>query len=88
MRPGSLTAFGAYAMGDQFLSSAGTGRNCALSLSLSLSMKVPNPRAVLDKNLGPMGPEFLSNIGAGAWRKVLTDSSSLLDKFLSATLAG
>ena len=69
-------------MGDQFLSSAGTGRNCVLS------MKVPNPSPVLDKNCAPMGPEILSSTGAGVWRKApkaFPHSSSVLNKFQSAT---
>ena len=69
-------------VGDRFLSSTGTGRNCALPI------RVPNCSPTLDKILAPIGPEILSNTGAGVWRKVPTafpDSSSVLDKFQSAT---
>ena len=61
----SLEAFPAenpekvFKMGDRFLSSAGTGKNRALSVRL------PNPSPVLDKNRAPMGPEILSSTGAG-----------------------
>ena len=68
-------------MGDRFLSSAGTGKNCAVP------MRFPNRNPVLDKNLAPMGPGILSSTGAGAWRKApmaFPDSSSVLDKFQSA----
>ena len=44
-------------MGDQFLSSAGTGGNCARP------MRLPDPSPVLDKNRAPMGPEILSSTG-------------------------
>ena len=70
-------------MGDRFLSSAGTGKNCALP------MRVPNPSPVLDKNRAPMGPEMLSSTGAGICRKApkgFPASSSVLDKFQSAIL--
>ena len=50
-------------MGDLFLSNAGTGGNCASP------MRLPGPSPALDKNRAPMGPEFLSNTGAGVWRK-------------------
>ena len=69
-----------------FLSSAGTGKKCALSLSLYLSMRLSNPSLVLDKNRAPMGPEIISNTGAGVWRKApkpSPDSSSVLDEFQS-----
>ena len=65
-------------MGDQFLSSAGTGGNCACP------MRLPDPSPVLDKNCAPIGPEILSSTGAGVWRKApmaFPDSSSVLDKF-------
>ena len=68
-------------MGDRFLSSAGTGKNCARP------MRLPDPSPVLDKNRAPMGPEILSSTGAGVWRKApmaFPDSSSVLDKFQSA----
>ena len=68
-------------LGDRFLSSASTGKNCALS------MKFPDRNPVLDKNRAPMGPEILSNTGAGVWRKApiaFPRSSSVLDKFQSA----
>ena len=52
-------------MGDRFLSSAGGGRNCVLS------MRVPNPSPVLDKNCAPMGPEILSSTGAGSGERLL-----------------
>ena len=73
-----------YRMGDQFLSSAGTERNCASP------MRLPDPNPVLDKNRAPMGPEILSSTGAGVWRKApmaFSDSSSVLDQFQSATEA-
>ena len=44
--------------GDRFLSSAGTGKNCVLS------MRVPNPSPVLDNECAPMGPE-ISRLGSG-----------------------
>ena len=50
--------------------------------------KVPNPSPALDKNCAPMGPEFLPSTGAGVWRKApkaFPDSSSVLDKFQSAS---
>ena len=40
------------------------------------------------KNRAPMGPEILSNTGAGVWRKApmaFLDSSSVLDRFQSAS---
>ena len=67
--------------GDRFLSSAGTGKNCALS------MRFPDRSPVLDENRAPMGPEILSSTGAGVCRKApktFPDSSSVLDKFQSA----
>ena len=67
-------------MGDRFLSSAGTGKNFALS------MRVLNPSPALDKNPAPMGPEILSGTGAGVWRKApkaFPDSSSVLDQLQS-----
>ena len=67
-------------MGDRFLSSAGAGKNCALSI------RFPDRSPVLDKNRAPMGPEILSSTGARAWRKApmaFPDSSSALDKFQS-----
>ena len=60
-------------MGDRFLSSAGAGGNCALS------MRVPKCSPVLDKNCAPMRPEILSSTGAGVGRKApkaFPDSSS------------
>ena len=74
-------------LGDRFLSSAGTGRNFALSLSMRVAK---NCSPVLDKNPAPMGPEILSSTGAGVWSKApkaFPDSSSVLDKFQSATIA-
>ena len=68
-------------LGDRFLSSAGAGENCALSMRLS------SPSPVLDKNSAPLGPEILSSTGAGVWRNApmaFSDSSSVLDKFQSA----
>ena len=50
----------------------------------SLSMKLPNPSPVLDKNRAPMGPEILSSAGARVWRKApkaFPDYNSVLDKF-------
>ena len=77
---GNLKAtFFAY-MGDGLLSSAGAGRSCGLS------MRLPDPSPVLDKNRAPMGPEILSSTGAGVWKKApmaFPDSSSVLDKFQS-----
>ena len=73
-----MVPFSRMYMGDRYLSSAGTGKNCALS------MRVPNPSPVLDKNRAPMGPEILSSTGAGVWRKApkgFPDSSFVLDKF-------
>ena len=70
-------------VGDRFLSSAGTGRN------FGLSMRVPNPSPVLDKNPAPMGQEIFSSTEAGVWRKApkaFPDSSSAPDKFQSAIL--
>ena len=70
-------------MGDRFLSSARTGKNCALS------MRFPDHNPVLAKNRAPMGPEILSSTGAGVCRKppqAFPDSSSVLDKFQSAIL--
>ena len=70
-------------MGDYFFCSAGTGKNWALS------RRVPNRSPVMDKILARMGPEFLSSTGAGVWRKApvaFLDSSSALDRFLSANL--
>ena len=67
-------------LGDQFLSSAGTERNC------SSPMRLPDPSPVLDKNRAPMGPEIISSTGAGVCRKAtmaFPDSSSVLDKFQS-----
>ena len=68
-------------MGDRFLSSAGAGGNCARP------MRLPDS-PVLDTNHAPMGPGILSSTGAGVWRKApmaFPDSSSVLDKFPSAT---
>ena len=51
-------------------------------------MRLPNPSPVLDKNRAPMGPEFLSSTGARVWREApnaFSDSSSVLDKFQSAS---
>ena len=73
--------FGLQQVGDRFLSSAGTGKNCALS------MRVPSPSPILDKSRARIGPEILSSTGAGVWRKApkgFPDSSSVLDKFQSA----
>ena len=64
-------------MGDRFLSSAGTGRTCALSLRFADRSPVP------DKNPAPMGPEILSS-GAGVCRRApmaFPDSSSVLINF-------
>ena len=69
-------------MGDRFLSGAGTGKSCALS------MRVPNPSPALDKIRALVGPEILSSTVAGVWRKApkgFQDSSSVLDKFQSAS---
>ena len=60
---------------------AGTGKKC------TLSMRVPNPSPVLDKNRAPTGPEMLSSTWAGVWRrapKAFPDSSSVLEKLQSA----
>ena len=79
--PLKLTEVSTRVMGDQFLSSASAGGNCARS------MRLPDPSPVLDKNRAPMGPEMLSSTGAGVWRKTpmaFPDSSSVLDKLQSA----
>ena len=63
-------------VGDRFLSGAGTGKNC----SLSLSLRVPNAGTVLAKNRAPMGPELVSSIGAGVLGKApegFPDSNSV-----------
>ena len=56
----------------------------ALSLSLSLSMRFPDRSPVLEKKKrSPMGPEILSNTGAGICKKApkaFPDSSCVLDK--------
>ena len=73
----NLAAQRTVSMGDQFLSSVGTGENCAVSMS------VPNPSPVLDKDRAPMGLDILSSTGARVWRKApkaFPDSSSALDK--------
>ena len=60
---------------------------CRYWEDFALSMRVPNPSPVLDKNPAPMGPEILSSTGAGVWRKApmaFPDSSSVPDKFQSA----
>ena len=70
-------------MGNRFLSSAGTGTNCALPI------RVPNSSPVPDKNRAPIGPEILSSTGAGVWveaPKAFPDSSSVLDNFQSAIM--
>ena len=70
-------------MGDRFLSSASTGKNCALS------MMFPDLSPVLDKNHAPMSPEMLSSTGAGVCRKApkaFPDSSSVLNQFQSGSL--
>ena len=51
-------------------------------------MRLPDPSPVLDNRRAPMGPESLSSTGVGVWRKApmaFPDSSSVLDKFQSAT---
>ena len=53
---------------------AGTGTTCALS------MRVSDPRPVLDKNRAPLNLIILSSAGAGVWRKApkaFPDSSSV-----------
>ena len=50
-------------------------------------MRTPNPSPTLDKNLASMGPEILSSIGVGVWRKapeVFPDSNTTLDTFQPA----
>ena len=59
---GELTVVGRL----QATSSAGTGKNCALS------MRVPNPRPVLDKNRVPMGAEIYPVPGLGSGGRLLT----------------
>ena len=54
-----------FMLGDRFLSSASTGKSCALA------MRVPNPSPVLDKNPAPMGPEISSSTGPEVYRKHL-----------------
>ena len=49
-------------------------------------MRVPDRSPILDEKSAPMamGPETLSNAGAGVWRKApvaFPDSRSVLDKF-------
>ena len=78
----SSILFIVHSLGDRLLSSASTGKNCVLSIRFS------DPSPVLDKNRAPMGPEILSSTGAGVCRKApkaFSDSSSVLDKFLSVT---
>ena len=73
---GSLEIFSF--LGGWFLSSAGAGKNCSLSMRLSSSSPV------LDKHSAPLGPDILSSTGAGVWRKApkaFPDSSSVLDTF-------
>ena len=56
----------------------------------TLSVRVPYPNPVLDKNRAPMGPEMLSNTWAGVWRKApkaFPDSNSALDKFCEERLS-
>ena len=70
-----------WVLGDRFLSSAGTGKNCALPA------RVPNSNPVLDTISAPLGPESLSSTGTGVGGKApkaFPDSSSVLDQFLSA----
>ena len=60
-----------------------------IALSLSLTLRFPDPSQVVDKNLATMGPEILFSTGVGACRKApkpkaFPDSSSALDKFQSA----
>ena len=52
-------------LGDRFLSSTGTGKNCALSMRLS------NPSPVLDKNRAPMVQEFYTGLGLGSGGRLL-----------------
>ena len=52
-------------MGDRFLSSAGTGGNCARPTRL------PDPNPVLDKNHAPMGPEFYPVLELGSGERLL-----------------
>ena len=68
-------------VGDRFLSSAGAGKTCALS------MRVPNPSPVLDKNRAPMGPEILSNTGAvleSFWGGLCTGNRTVFTPHLHA----
>ena len=37
--------------------------------SIALSIRMPKPSPLLDKNRAPIGPEILSNAGTGVWRK-------------------
>ena len=49
-------------------------------------MRLPDPSPVLGTNRAPMGPEILSNTGAGVWRKApmaFSDSGSVLDTVCS-----
>ena len=43
--------------GSSILSSAGTGRNCALP------MRVPDPGPILDEDHALVGPEIFSGLG-------------------------
>ena len=66
-------------LGDRFLSSAGTGKSCALS------MRVPNPSPALDKHIvHPWVQKFYPVPGLGSGGRLLKrfpDSSSVVDKF-------
>ena len=50
-------------LGDQFLSSAGAGGNCACP------MRLQDPSPVLEKNHAPTRPEIISSTGAGGLEK-------------------
>ena len=70
-------------MGARFLSSAGTGKNCALSMGFPDR----SPVQYWIKMVHPWVPEILSSTGAGYnWKapKAFPDSSSVLDNFPSA----
>ena len=56
---------------------------------MDLPIRMPNPSPTLDKNLASMGPEILSSIGVGVWRKAseaFPDSNTTLDTCRSANI--
>ena len=62
---------------------------CGCWAELCSLYEVARSSPVLDKNCAPMGSEILSSTGAVVWKKApmaFPDSSSVLDKFQSATI--